>query len=278
MSAPSRIWSRGRSRKGRTGWCPAARPAKSPTLSHAEHKRVIELTIEVAKGKAVVMAGAGSNSTAEAVDFTRHAQQAGADAVLIVCPYYNKPTQEGLYQHYKAIHEASDIPIVIYNIPGPVRRRHVDRDDEAPGRAAAHHRRQGCDPPIWRAPCAPAWRSGRNSACCRARTSRLCRSWPRAATAASRSPPTLRRGLCAQLHKAWQSRDFATMQAGQPSCCAAARRHVSSRPARRAVKYAASLMGRCQPDIRGPLVEPGPAARDRIAAAMRHRRADQLRL
>src|ERR1700722_19172384 len=87
--------------EGTDGLVPCGTTGESPTLSHAEHKRVIELTIEVAKGKAVVMAGAGSNSTAEAVDFTRHAQQAGADAVLIVCPYYNKPTQEGLYQHYK---------------------------------------------------------------------------------------------------------------------------------------------------------------------------------
>ncbi|MEM7618966.1 MAG: 4-hydroxy-tetrahydrodipicolinate synthase [Pseudomonadota bacterium] len=91
---------------------------ESPTLNHEEHKRVVELCIEAACGKAPVIAGAGSNSTQEAIALTQHAKQAGAQAVLVVTPYYNKPTQEGLYQHYKAIHEAADIPIIIYNIPG----------------------------------------------------------------------------------------------------------------------------------------------------------------
>src|ERR1700749_3891831 len=101
--------------QGTEGVVPCGTTGESPTLSHAEHKRVVELPVEVAKAKAVVMAGAGSNSTAEAIDFTQHAQAAGADAVLSVCPYYNKPTQDGLYHHYKSIHDASDIPIVIYN-------------------------------------------------------------------------------------------------------------------------------------------------------------------
>src|SRR5690606_27198947 len=89
-----------------------------PTLSHPEHDRVIELCVEVAKGRVPVVAGTGSNSTDECIRLTQHAQKAGADAALIVTPYYNKPTQEGLYQHYKAVHDASDLPIIIYNIPG----------------------------------------------------------------------------------------------------------------------------------------------------------------
>ncbi|MBP5855878.1 4-hydroxy-tetrahydrodipicolinate synthase [Marivibrio halodurans] len=97
---------------------PTGTTGESPTLSHAEHCRVVELCIEVAKGKAPVIAGTGSNSTREAIWLTEHAKTAGADAALIVTPYYNKPTQEGLYQHYKAIAEAVDIPIIIYNIPG----------------------------------------------------------------------------------------------------------------------------------------------------------------
>ncbi len=97
---------------------PCGTTGESPTLSHAEHNRVIDLCIEVAKGKAHVMAGTGSNSTDEAIMTTKHAQKVGADAALVVAPYYNKPTQEGLFQHFKAIHDAVKIPIVIYNIPG----------------------------------------------------------------------------------------------------------------------------------------------------------------
>jgi len=105
-------------KQGTNGLVPVGTTGESPTLSHEEHMRVVELCIEAAAGRVPVIAGAGSNSTAEAIAFTRHAKQAGADAVLQVTPYYNKPTQEGLYQHYKAIHDAAEIPIVIYNIPG----------------------------------------------------------------------------------------------------------------------------------------------------------------
>ncbi len=103
--------------QGTHGLVPVGTTGESPTLSHIEHKRVVEICIDVARKRVPVVAGAGSNSTSEAIDFTRHAKAAGADAVLIVTPYYNKPTQEGLYQHYKAINDAVDIPIVIYNIP-----------------------------------------------------------------------------------------------------------------------------------------------------------------
>jgi len=104
--------------QGSHGLVPCGTTGESPTLSHAEHMRVIELCIEVAKGRVPVIAGTGSNSTAEAIHLTQHAAKAGADAALVVTPYYNKPTQEGLYQHYKAIHDSADIPILIYNIPG----------------------------------------------------------------------------------------------------------------------------------------------------------------
>ena len=103
--------------EGSHGVVPMGTTGESPTLSHAEHKRVVEICIEVARGRVPVIAGAGSNNTAEAVELARHAEKAGADAVLIVTPYYNKPNQEGLYQHYKAINDAIGIPIVIYNIP-----------------------------------------------------------------------------------------------------------------------------------------------------------------
>jgi 4-hydroxy-tetrahydrodipicolinate synthase len=103
--------------EGTNGLVPVGTTGESPTLSHDEHKQGVSWCVEQARGRVPVVAGAGSNATAEAIDFSRHAEQAGADAVLIVTPYYNKPTQEGLYQHYKAINDAIGIPIIIYNIP-----------------------------------------------------------------------------------------------------------------------------------------------------------------
>src|SRR6201987_1561111 len=103
--------------EGTNGLVPVGTTGESPTLSHDEHKRVIEWCIETARDRVPVIAGAGSNSTKEAIELAQHAERVGADAVLVVTPYYNKPTQEGLYQHFKAINDAIGIPIIIYNIP-----------------------------------------------------------------------------------------------------------------------------------------------------------------
>ena len=104
--------------QGSHGLVPVGTTGESPTVSHAEHKRVVEICIEIANKRVPVIAGAGSNSTAEAIELAAHGKAVGADAVLVVMPYYNKPTQEGLYQHFKAINDAVDIPIVLYNVPG----------------------------------------------------------------------------------------------------------------------------------------------------------------
>jgi len=103
---------------GTNGLVPAGTTGESPTLSHDEHQRVIDLCIKESNGKIPVIAGTGSNSTEEAISLTTHAEKAGANGALIVTPYYNKPTQEGLYQHYKAINDKCGLPIIIYNIPG----------------------------------------------------------------------------------------------------------------------------------------------------------------
>ena len=103
---------------GTNGLVPAGTTGESPTLSHSEHQKVIDLCVRESNGKIPVIAGTGSNSTDEAISLTQHAEKAGADGALIVTPYYNKPTQEGLYQHYKAINDSSGLPIIIYNIPG----------------------------------------------------------------------------------------------------------------------------------------------------------------
>ncbi len=117
--------------EGTTGLVPVGTTGESPTLTHAEHKRVIELCVEAAAGRVPVLAGAGSNSTAEAVDFCRHAESVGASGVLVVTPYYNKPTQEGLYQHFAAVARATSLPVIIYNIPA---RSVIDMTPETMGR------------------------------------------------------------------------------------------------------------------------------------------------
>lgn len=104
--------------EGTHGLVPVGTTGESPTLDHEEHKRVIELSVQAAKKRVPVIAGTGSNSTQEAVELSRYAEEVGADGVLVVTPYYNKPSQEGLYRHFKAINDAINIPIIIYNIPG----------------------------------------------------------------------------------------------------------------------------------------------------------------
>ena len=104
-------------KNGTNGLVPAGTTGESPTLSHSEHERVIEICIKESNGKIPVIAGTGSNSTAEAISLTQHAEKAGANGALVVTPYYNKPTQEGLYQHYKSINDNTNLPIIIYNIP-----------------------------------------------------------------------------------------------------------------------------------------------------------------
>src|SRR3712207_24451 len=121
--------------EGTEGLIPVGTTGESPTLTHEEHKRVVELCVEVTAGRVPVVAGTGSNSTAEAIDFTRHAKKAGADACLVVSPYYNKPTQEGLYLHFTAIADAVDLPMVVYNIPG---RSVVDIAPDTMARLAKH--------------------------------------------------------------------------------------------------------------------------------------------
>ncbi|MCZ8180853.1 MAG: 4-hydroxy-tetrahydrodipicolinate synthase [Rhizobium sp.] len=123
--------------EGSTGLVPVGTTGESPTLSHDEHKRVVELCVEVAAKRVPVIAGAGSNNTVEAIELAQHAQAVGADALLVVTPYYNKPTQKGLIAHYKAIAEAVSLPIIIYNIPG---RSVIDMSPETMGALAKAHK------------------------------------------------------------------------------------------------------------------------------------------
>lgn len=119
--------------EGTKGLVPVGTTGESPTLSHEEHRRVVEICVEVAQGRVPVIAGAGSNNTAEAIELVKHAEKVGADAVLVVTPYYNKPTQRGLYVHFAAVAKATKLPIVIYNIPP---RSVIDMLPETMGRLA----------------------------------------------------------------------------------------------------------------------------------------------
>ncbi len=258
--------------EGTEGLVPCGTTGESPTLSHDEHKRVIELTLEVAKGpgsgnKAKVVAGAGSNSTAEAIDLTRHAQHAGADAVLSVCPYYNRPTQEGLYQHYRAIHEASDIPIFIYNIPG---RSGVDMSIDTMRRLAELPRIVGVKdatadlarPLRTKLAIGPDFiqLSGEDITV----VPYLAQGGHGCISVTANVAPR----LCAELHRAWKSGDFAkVVELNDRLAPLSDAMFVESSPA--PVKFAASLLGRCRNEIRGPLVPASAAARERVTLALR---------
>ena len=171
-------------RAGTHGLVPCGTTGESPTLSHEEHQRVVEVCIRQAAGRVPTIAGAGSNSTAEATELARHARSAGAKAVLVVTPYYNKPTQEGLYQHFRAINDAVDIPILIYNIPG---RSVVDMSVATMARLFALTNITGAkDATANLARASQLLRRHRDERCVRAKMPPRSASWPMAAMAASR--------------------------------------------------------------------------------------------
>eukprot|EP00752_Nemacystus_decipiens_P000967 g967.t1 len=247
---------------------PTGTTGESPTLSHAEHCRVVELCIEVAKGKAPVIAGTGSNSTREAIWLTKHAREAGADAALVVTPYYNKPTQEGLYQHYKAIAEAVDIPIIIYNIPG---RSIVDMSVETMARLARDFdvivgvkdaTNDLTRPLKTRVALGPdfAQLSGEDATV----AAFLGQGGHGCISVTSNIAP----GLCARLHKAWRQNDMESftelrdrlMPVHDAMFC-----ESSPGP----VKYAAELLGKATRRARLPLTEIADESKRKVEAALK---------
>ena len=219
--------------QGTQGLVPVGTTGESPTLSYDEHRRVVEITIEAASGRVPVIAGAGSNCTAEAIELAQHAKDAGADAVLVVTPYYNKPTQEGLFLHFTAIADAVDIPLIDLQHPAPLRGRHERRDHGAAGPAPEHRRREGCDgqPGPSAAPRRrPAVRM--RSCSCPARTTPRSLSWRPAGRAASASRPTSHPRLCSEMHAAWAGWAGGGGDGDPAPAGAAARRDVRREPAR----------------------------------------------
>ena len=254
--------------QGTHGLVPCGTTGESPTLSHQEHMEVTEMCVEVANGKVPVVAGTGSNSTSEAIELTQHAQKAGADGALVVTPYYNKPTQAGMYAHFKAIHDATDIPIIIYNIPP---RSVIDMSVETMARLAELPRIVGV-------------KDASNDL---ARPLKLrvalkndkefCQLSGEDATAV----PLLSQGgvgcisvtanvapkLCALMHEAWQRKDLDEVDRINKSLMPlhdALFCETSPSP----VKYAASLLGKCSAEVRLPLAEASPNAQDRVREAM----------
>ncbi|NBC32861.1 MAG: 4-hydroxy-tetrahydrodipicolinate synthase [Alphaproteobacteria bacterium] len=254
--------------EGTHGVVPCGTTGESPTLSHAEHMRVVSLCVEVAKGKVPVIAGAGSNSTEEAILLVRHAAKVGADAALVVTPYYNKPTQEGLYRHYKAIHDAVDLPILIYNIPG---RSVIDMNVETMARLAGLRNIVGVKdatndlgrPLRTRVTIGPEFcqLSGEDITA----TGFLAQGGVGCISVTANVAPR----LCARQQDAWASGDLATMAAIRDRLAPLHRAlFLESSPA--PCKHAVSLLGRSDPRVRLPLIEPGEDTKAAIRSAMVH--------
>jgi len=252
--------------EGTAAVVPAGTTGESPTLNHAEHKRVVEVAIEVARRRAPVIAGTGSNSTEEAIELTRHAKKAGADAALIVTPYYNKPTQEGLYLHFKTIADTVDLPIIIYNIPP---RSVVDMSVETMARLARHkniigvkdstanltrplHTRRACGAGFCQL-------SGEDHTA----LAFLAAGGDGCISVTANVAPR----LCSEMHAAWQEgrvNDAIDIQDRLVPLHDALFAETSPAP----VKYAASLLGKTAPICRLPLAPISEATAARVHTAM----------
>ena len=252
--------------EGTSALVPCGTTGESPTLSHDEHMRVVEICIDEAKGRAPVIAGTGSNSTAEAVRLTQHAKSAGAAAALVVMPYYNKPTPEGQYRHFKAIHDSADIPIIIYNIPG---RSAVDMTMETMARLAKLPRIVGVKdatqdlvrPMLTRMAIGPKFcqLSGEDPTA----LPFLAQGGHGCISVTSNVAP---RPL-ADMHAAWQRGDIATAMTINERLMPLHRAlFVETSPG--PVKYAASLLGRCTADTRLPLCEVADTTKEKVRSAM----------
>ena len=252
--------------QGSHGLVPCGTTGESPTLTHEEHERVIDLCIETANGKVPVIAGTGSNSTDEAISLTKYSKQAGADAALIVTPYYNKPTQEGLYNHFKAINDSCNIPIIIYNIPG---RSVVDINIETMKKLAKLKNIIGVKDSSndLSRPLLTTESIGKN----------FCQISGEDATVV----PFLSQGghgcisvtanivpkMCSDLHNAWQKGNFKKVQSLN-SFLFPLHNVLFLETSPGPVKYAASLLKICSEELRLPLVKVEPSTKKEIKSIL----------
>ena len=255
-------------REGSHGLVPVGTTGESPTLTHEEHEHVIEVVVRAAAGRLPVIAGAGSNNTAEAIRFMQFAERVGADAALVVTPYYNKPTQRGLLAHFRALSECSDLPIIIYNIPG---RSVIDMTPETMGELArlptiagvkdatgdvvrVSHQRASCGHGFIQLSGEDASALGFNAhgGCgCISVTAnvapRLCAEFQEATLAGNWTRALELQDLLLPLHTA-----------------------IFTEPGTVGAKHGLALLGKCAEDVRSPLTTALPATKDLIRSAMRH--------
>lgn len=252
--------------EGSHGLVPCGTTGESATLSHDEHRRVVDLCVEAAAGRVPVIAGAGSNSTEEAIGLVRYAQQAGADAALVVTPYYNKPSQEGIVAHFKAIAEASPLPVFVYNIPG---RSIVDISVETMARIAALPNIAGVKDATsqidrvarQRAACGDDFilLSGDDGSALGFLASGGTGCISVTANVAPRA--------CADMQNAAAKGDYAAARAIDYKLHAL-HRALFLEPSPGPAKYACSLLGKCSEDVRLPILPPSEGVRAQIRAAM----------
>lgn len=254
--------------QGSSAIVPVGTTGESPTLSHREHETVIEVVVKAVAGRVPVIAGAGSNATAEGIGLIQHAQRVGADAALVVTPYYNKPTQAGLIAHYTALHDASDLPIIIYNIPP---RSVIDMSPETMGQLAKLPRIVGVKDATGklervsqqRATCGKDFvqLSGEDATALgfNAHGGVGCIS-----VTANVAPR-----LCAEFQAATLRGDYVTALAYQDRLMPL-HEAIFIEPGLVGAKYALSVLGLCDADVRLPLVGLTDPTKDRIKAAMRH--------
>jgi len=253
--------------QGTHGLVPCGTTGESPALADEEQKRLIALCVEVANGRVPVIAGTGTNSTEHTIELTRQAKAAGADAALIVCPYYNKPTQEGLYQHFKAVHDTVDLPIVIYNIPG---RSSVDMTNGTMARLAKLANVVGVKdatndlarPLRMRVEIAAGFclLSGEDATS----VAYLAQGGDGCISVTANVAPR----LCSEMHEAWQRGDVSIVRKINERLIPlhdALFTETSPAP----VKYAASLLGRCTAEVRQPLWAITPETEEKVQLAMR---------
>jgi len=253
--------------EGTDALVPCGTTGESPTLSHDEHHRVVDLCIEAAHGRVPVIAGAGSNSTEEAISLTRHAKKAGATATLHVVPYYNKPTQEGMYQHFKAINDAVELPIIIYNIPGRVV---VEMNVETMARLGKLPNIVGVKDSTGDVARVVRTRlaNGEKFAQLTGEDANVVGFLAMGGHGAISVTSNIAPGLCARLHDAWAARDLDTVAAIRDRLAPLNDNlFCETNPA--PVKYAASLLGKCAADLRLPMVELSEASKQKVQGAMR---------
>ena len=253
---------------GSTGLVPVGTTGESPTLSHEEHEAVVEAVVKFAAGRVPVIAGAGSNNTVEGIRLIQHAERVGADAALVVTPYYNKPTQAGLIAHYTALHDCCTLPIVIYNIPG---RSVVDMTPETMGKLAQLPRIIGVKDAtgkiervsMQRASCGPDFiqLSGEDATALgfNAHGGTGCIS-----VTANVAPK-----LCAEFQQATLAGDYRKALEYQDRLMPL-HEAIFLEPGLAGAKYGLSLLGRCSEEVRLPLVGLTDATKARIRAAMEH--------